>query len=91
MGARSLYLRVLPTGPLLSSQGGGPGCFVLRYFHLTIPPWLDRIWLWAIGLSFAFIVPLWLILSVERLGWRIVAAVLTLALFIRLRRTARPQ
>jgi hypothetical protein len=33
---------------------------------MTIPRWLDRIWLTMIALSFVFFVPLWLIVQYER-------------------------
>jgi hypothetical protein len=37
------------------------------------PAWLDRIWLWAIGLSFVLYVPLWFIFQIQDHGWKAVA------------------
>lgn len=40
----------------------------------------DRVWLTAIALSFAFLLPIWLILSIQRLGYRVVFGSIALAL-----------
>ncbi len=37
---------------------------------LPKPPWLDRIWLWAIGLSFVVAVPVWLLVQIQDRGWQ---------------------
>lgn len=52
---------------------------------MRVPCWLDRLWLTAIALSFAFLLPIWLILSVERMGWRFVVGAIAAALFLRYR------
>ena len=50
---------------------------------MRMPRWLDRLWLVLIALSAAIAIPLWLILSVERMGWRIVLAYLFVAGWLR--------
>lgn len=47
---------------------------------MTVPRWLDRLWLWAIGVSFVIFVPLWIALWVSRVGWLNVT-LYTVALF----------
>jgi uncharacterized membrane protein len=42
---------------------------------MTTPKWLDRIWLWAIGVAFVIMVPIWLI------EWSQDYGVLNVALF----------
>lgn len=48
---------------------------------LPKPPWLERIWLWMIGLSFVLYVPIWLALKVEDHGWKAVA-IFVVGLFV---------
>lgn len=50
---------------------------------LSLPPWLDRIWLALIAISFCVMAPIWLWLSVERYGLVFVLACIGLALAIR--------
>lgn len=52
---------------------------------MSLPPWLDRIWLILIAVSFCVMVPIWLILSVERYGLVFVIGCIILALAIRWR------
>lgn len=49
-------------------------------------PALDTVWLSLVALAFVVIVPLWLILSVERYGARVVIVAVALALCYRLGR-----
>lgn len=50
---------------------------------MLAPRWLDRLWLTVIALSFCLILPIWLILSIERMGWIFVTGAIALALVIR--------
>ena len=47
--------------------------------------WLDRLWLVAIALSFVFLLPIWLALSIERMGAGMVFGSIALALIWRYR------
>jgi hypothetical protein len=51
--------------------------------RMPLPPWLDRIWLGLIALAFLVMVPIWLIIHVERYGLAVVLAVLLAALLLR--------
>lgn len=56
---------------------------------MPLPRWLDRIWLVCIALSFCLLLPIWLILSIERMGYRFVFGAIALALIIRYRSNKR--
>lgn len=48
---------------------------------MALPPWLDRIWLGLIALSFIVIVPAFVALWAERVGW-VNVGLYVLALFL---------
>lgn len=56
---------------------------MLPYVSMSVPRWLDRIWLVLIALSFALMAPIWIILMSQRFGWRFVTAGVLLALWWR--------
>lgn len=39
---------------------------------MALPRWLDRLWLWLIVISFLVIVPGFVLMWAERVGWGIV-------------------
>ena len=46
-------------------------------------PWLDRIWCGLIVIAFLVMVPIWFILSAQRMGWSTVVIFVALALVYR--------
>lgn len=54
---------------------------VAIFSRMKKPAWLDRLWLWAIGISFAIYVPIWLAMKAQQFGWTNVLLAL-LALFL---------
>lgn len=48
---------------------------------MRIPAWLDRLWLWAIGISAVIAIPTLILVWAERYGWTTVGLGL-LALFL---------
>jgi len=50
---------------------------------MPLPPWLDRLWLWAIGISFCLVAVMWFAFWGSRIGYLTLAAIIAMAFLAR--------
>lgn len=56
---------------------------------MTLPRWLDRLWLGLIAVAALVMIPIWFILSIQRYGALFVCLSVAVALYLRWTATSR--